>query len=406
MLKKLRVKFILINMTIVTIMLGVIFSLLYYSTSNNLKQETNRMMETIVSNPTKPSSIIKPDMGVNLPFFSVQINRFGEVTDAYSSYFDVSDVDELNTILTLTYNAKEEKGIIKDYNMRYLRKETPIGVRIVFVDMSSELSILRNLIKTFLFVGSAAFLVFLGISILLAKWAVKPVEEAWLQQKQFVADASHELKTPLTVIMTDVELLGAEDCPIEDRKPLTDSIRTMSVQMRGLVENLLDLARLDNGSVKEESTTISLSEVVTDTSMLFEPVFFEKGLSLRYEVEEDILVNGVSTQLKQLVSILLDNAGKYSSPEGETYVKLTNHTHKHALLEVANQGEAISDEDIKNIFKRFYKADKSRAMNHSYGLGLSIAQHITEQHHGKIWCESKDGYNHFYVEIPTINTIH
>ena len=87
-------------------------------------------------------------------------------------------------------------------------------------------------------------------------------------------------------------------------------------------------------------------------------------------------------------------------PGGETIVKLSRNTHKHCLLEVSNQGEAISSEDLKNIFKRFYRADKARAMNHSYGLGLSIAQSITEEHHGKIWAESQDGYNRFYVELP------
>lgn len=116
--------------------------------------------------------------------------------------------------------------------------------------MTNEESTLHNLIRTFFLFGIAAFLVFLGISIFLARWAVKPVQRAWDQQKQFVADASHELKTPLTVIMTDAELLHAPDCPEEDREPLSEGILTMSSQMSGLVENLLDLARIDNGSIK------------------------------------------------------------------------------------------------------------------------------------------------------------
>lgn len=400
MLKKLRLKFILINMAIVTLMLGVIFGLLYYSTSRNLERDSIQMMENLAFSPAKPKPPNKPRGDVHLPYFSILIDRDGKAIETDGNFFDLSDEEQLNSILALTYDTESESGVLKEYRLRFLRSETPMGPRIVFADMTSEQSTLNNLIRTFLMIGSAAFLIFLGISIFLARWAVKPVDLAWQQQKQFVADASHELKTPLTVIMTDAELLHAPDCPEADREPLSDSILSMSYQMRGLVENLLDLARIDNGSVKEEYCTVSFSDILSDAVMMFEPVFFEKELPLRYEIEKDIQVNGIPSHLKQLVGILLDNAGKYASFGGETFVKLNRSGHKRCLLEVSDQGEPINCEDLKNIFKRFYRADKARAMNHSYGLGLSIAQSITEEHHGKIWCESRDGYNRFYAEIP------
>lgn len=400
MLKKLRLKFILINMTIVTIMLGVIFGLLYYSTSRNLERESMQMMESVAMNPMPQKPPNQHHDEVRLPYFSVMINRAGEAVEIGGGFFDMSDKEYLRELLQVTYDTHTSSGVLKEYNLRFSLKELPMGQLIVFADMTSEQSTLHNLIRTFSIVGSAAFLVFLAISILLARWAVKPVDRAWQQQKQFVADASHELKTPLTVIMTDAELLRAPDCPETDRKTLTDSILAMSYQMRGLVENLLDLARIDNGSVKEEYSTVSFSEIVSEAAMTFEPVFFEKGLPLHYEIEPDIQVSGIPSHLKQLICILLDNAGKYASSGGETFVKLSRSGHKRCLLDVSDQGEPISDEDIKNLFKRFYRADKARAMNHSYGLGLSIAQSIAEEHRGKIWCESRDGYNRFFVEIP------
>lgn len=400
MLKKLRLKFILINMTIVTIMLGVIFGLLYYSTSRNLERESMQMMESVAMNPMQLGPPNKPPKDVRLPYFSVMINHAGEATEIGGGFFDMSDREFLRELLEVTFDTHTNTGVLKEYNLRFSLKELPMGKCIVFADMTSEQSTLQNMMRTFFIVGSAAFLLFLGISILLARWAVKPVDLAWQQQKQFVADASHELKTPLTVIQTSAELLHAADCPERDRKTLTDSILTMSCQMRGLVENLLDLARIDNGSVKEEYSTVSFSDIVSETAMTFEPVFFEKGLPLHYDIEPDICVNGIESHLKQLISILLDNAAKYAAPGGETIVKLSRGTHKHFLLEVSNQGEAISDEDLKNLFKRFYRADKARAMNHSYGLGLSIAQSIAEEHHGKIWAVSMDGYNRFYSELP------
>ena len=400
MLKKLRLKFILINMTIVTIMLGVIFGLLYYSTSRNLEHESLQMMRNLALSPAKPTPPNKRRGDVHLPYFSILVDREGNAIEADDNFFDLSDTEQIDSLLALTYETNTESGVLKEYRLRFLRVQTPMGSRVVFADMTSEQSTLDHMIKTFLIVGSAAFLAFLAISILLARWAVKPVDRAWQQQKQFVADASHELKTPLTVIMTDAELLHAPDCPETDRKALTDSILAMSYQMRGLVENLLDLARIDNGSVKENIRTVSFSDIVSEAAMTFEPVFFEKGLPLRYTVEPDVQISGIPSHLKQLTGILLDNAGKYSSPGGETIVKLGRGMYKHCLLEVSNQGEPISDEDLKNLFKRFYRADKARSMNHSYGLGLSIAQSIAEEHHGRIWAESQDGWNRFSVELP------
>ena len=400
MLKKLKLKFILINMTIVTIMLGVIFGLMYYSTSHNLERESMRMMESIAINPMQLRPPNKSHDDVRLPYFSVMINRAGEATEIGGGFFDISDREFMRELLQVTFDTHTNTGVLKEYNLRFSLKELPMGQCIVFTDMTSEQSTLRNMVRTFLMIGSAAFLVFLGISILLARWAVKPVDHAWQQQKQFVADASHELKTPLTVIQTSAELLHAPDCPEADREPLSGSILTMSSQMRGLVENLLDLARIDNGSVKEECSIVSFSDIVSDAALMFEPVFFEKGLPLRYEIEPDIRVNGISVHLKQLIGILMDNASKYVSPGGETFVKLSRGTLKRCLLEVSDQGEPIRKEDLQNIFKRFYRADKARSMNHSYGLGLSIAQGIAEEHHGKIWADSEDGYNRFYVELP------
>ncbi len=382
-------------------MLGVIFGVLYCSTAANLERESMVMMENLTI-PPKPDLPDKPPENIHLPYFSMLLDRNGNVTETESNFFDTSDKERLNKILQQSFSLNAESGELKEYNLRFLRTETPRGPRIIFVDMTSERSTLRNLISTFIIIGSAAFLVFLAISIFLARKTVKPIELAWRQQKQFVADASHELKTPLTVIMTDAELLNSTDCPDTDRKPLCESILTMSTQMRGLTESLLDLARMDNASTIAELETVNFSETAAETVMMFEPVFFEKGLTLNYEIEPDIRVNGISAHLKQLAAILLDNAAKYSAPGGDTYVKLSRSGHKRCLLEVSDRGEPMSKEDINNIFKRFYRADKARAMNHSYGLGLSIAQSITEEHHGKIRCESSGGYNRFFAEIQCL----
>jgi len=404
MLKKLRLKFIIINMTIVTLMLAVIFGMLYYSTSRDMEEESLRSMSSLTLKPAQPMVPVPDGDSFRLPYVQVFLNRAGEMTDVIGNLDDLSGEDELLELVTEVIQSPTSTGVVKEYNLRYSRTDTPLGQSIVFADMTFEQFTLKSLIRTFAVIGSAAFLVFLGISILLSRWAVKPVAKAWQQQRQFVADASHELKTPLTVIMTDAELLHSPDCPEEDRRLLSGSILTMTGQMRGLVESLLELARIDGGTVKARMETLCLSQTVSESAMLFEPVFFEKELSFRYEIEPNIMMNGIPGQLKQLTDILLDNAAKYASPGGETILKLCRSTRNECLLDVSNQGEPIAQEDLANLFKRFYRADKARKMDHSYGLGLSIAQSITQYHHGSIQAKSESGINRFIVKLPLNST--
>lgn len=286
--------------------------------------------------------------------------------------------------------------------MRFYRVVTPKIQRIVFADISSELKTLHNLIESCVFIGAISFVIFLGISILLAHWTVRPVDRAWRQQRQFVADASHELKTPLTVIMTNAELLQSTDYDTESRTRFAGNILTMSQQMRSLVEGLLDLARFDNGQRHMAFSRQDFSKLVSDAVLPFEPVFYEKGLRLSTEVEDGIALYGSAQHLRQLVEILLDNAQKYSAEQGETKVQLRKQGRNHCLLAISNPGTELTKADLKNIFKRFYRVDQARSRTGSFGLGLSIAQSITQEHRGKIWAESVGGRNIFYVQLPVI----
>lgn len=275
------------------------------------------------------------------------------------------------------------------------------GQIIVFADISSEIATMRNLYRTCIIIGLGSFASFLVISIFFARWAVRPVEEAWAQQRQFVSDASHELKTPLTVILTDAEMLKSPRFDEAHKAQFVDNILTMSNQMRGLVESLLQLARVDNGAIqKMPLTNIDLSGLVSDELLTFDALFFEKGLTLAEDITDGITVHGSTQHLKQVVEILLDNAQKYSAPHGTVQVTLQKSGAHHCLLSVADPGDAISPEDLKKIFQRFYRIDEARAMNHSYGLGLAIAENIVKNHKGRIWAESEGGINTFRVELP------
>ena len=225
---------------------------------------------------------------------------------------------------------------------------------------------------------------------------------AWDQQRQFVADASHELKTPLSVIMANAELMQGEDLVEEDRITYSGNILSTTYQMRSLVENMLEMARVDNGTVKMNFDIVDFSQLVSDAALSFQLLYEEQGMGLRCAVPDGVQLYGSEQHLYQVMDVLLDNALKYSTPESMVSVDLANNG-KNCLLSVASPGEPISREDLKNIFKRFYRADKARAMNGSYGLGLSIAESIVESHKGKIWAESEEGLNTFFVQLTMNN---
>ncbi len=402
MIKKLRFKFVMINMSIVTIMLCVILGLVFYFTRANLEAESINMMRNIGSQPFQLEIPNALGEDVRLPYFTIQLGLRGEPVATAGGYYDLSNIEFLDDIIDVILTSPKTFGVIEKYNLRYYRVDTPLNHCLVFSDISSERATLDNLMKSCFFIGGLSFLMFLSVSILLSKWAVKPVDLAWKQQRQFVADASHELKTPLTVIMTNAELMQSPEYDEESKLKFLSGILTMSGQMRGLIEQMLELARADNTDSKEVFGVANFSKLVSNALLPFEPVFFERGLTLAVQIEENIKVAGREDRLCQVLDVLLDNAQKYSKETGTTWVTLKKRGKGHCLLEVANEGERILPEELKNIFKRFYRIDQARSRTGSFGLGLSIAESIVTQHCGKMWAESEDGMNSFYVELPCL----
>ena len=400
MLKKLRIKFICINMVIVTVMLCVILSLVLHSTRTNLKNESLRAMQSIAASPdTLIFGQPGEDESVRLPYFMLLLKN-NHITIIGGDYYDLSDEEMLREILQAATDASGETGILENYSLRYYRTTSSLGDVCVFADASGELATMQSLRTTCIIIGAVSFFVFLTLSFFLAKWAIKPVEQAWQQQRQFVSDASHELKTPLTVILTNAELLQAPEQSEESRARFAENILTMSHQMRGLTEELLQLARVDNAQTSAPMEALELSKLISDAVLPFEPLFYEKGMPFEAQIEPNIIVKGSAAHLRQIPEILLDNAQKYADPNTKVTLTLCRRGYSRCVLTVSNYGEPLSQEELKNIFKRFYRADKARAMNHSYGLGLSIAESITAMHHGAIHAQSANGLNTFIVELP------
>ena len=398
MLRKLQIKFVAINMSIVTVMLCVILGLVMHFTQTRLEQSSLDMMRAMAMDGSRPR---KPDADApapRLPFFILDGTPAGEEDREAVSWFDLSDPKLVEQLYDEGRSAPGDSGIIPEYKLRFLRVKTPHRERIIFSDISGELNTMEGLRKSCLMIGSLSFFVFLGLSILLARWAVGPVARAWTQQKRFISDASHELKTPLTVISANAELLQA-DCDEKSRREFSGNILTMTHQMKALVESMLELARVDDGARKRRLGEVALSALVEAAALNFEALLYERGLELSCEVEEGITVRGDSGEIKQLTDILLDNAGKYSLTPGEVRLKLGKEG-RHALLELSNPAEPMDDTALKNIFKRFYRLDDARSRDGSFGLGLAIAQQIVTAHKGEINAAYREGRVCFTVRLP------
>lgn len=393
MLKKLRLKFVLVNMVIVTCMLLVIFGLTVEHTKSELDRECESALQTLAYGAQHPGE------GIRLPYFVIQINIHGNVSISGSSYHDLADEDFIQDLIQSVYTEEKTSGYLDEYELRYVVASGMFSQKLVFVDVSGHRAALDTLIQGCCIIGVAALVAFLVISILLARWAVKPVEKAWQQQKQFISDASHELKTPLTVIMSNAELLQSPEFDEKNKKQFADSILTMTRQMRNLVEGMLELARTENGQVKKSFAKVELSQKVSDALLPFEPVFFEKGLILESRIQPNIVLQGSWDHLRQVLEVLLDNAAKYAA-KGIVHVNLQRQGRGHCLLTVSNPGQPIEPKDLERIFERFYRVDAARSRTGSFGLGLSIARAIVREHNGKIWAQSNETGNCFFVQLP------
>ena len=402
MLKRLRIKFVAVIMSIVTVLFVVIFGLVLHFTKQNIERESIQMMRGLAFRPPAAFTMDRPDDSpdnIRLPFLTVNIGKDGELTAFGGNFYDTSDEEFIKKLVDAADSSKKDTGILSEYDLRYMKNNNGPVRSIVFADISSEKAMISGLVKNSVIIGLISYLLLFLISLLLAKWVTKPVEKTWNEQKQFIADASHELKTPLTVIMTNAEMMNDSSYTEKDRDNFSKNILSTSKRMRGLVESLLELARLDNNRIPLKFESIDLSRLINNSLLPFEPLFYENDMELSADIDEGINVEGDKEKLRQVVNILLDNALKYCDPADKVTVKLKKQS-ANCLLSVSGLGTPLSKDECQDIFKRFYRVDQSRNDSQSYGLGLSIADSIVSEHNGKIWAESMKGYNTFFVSLP------
>lgn len=403
MIRKLRWQFVAACMGLIAAVLAIVFGCVWTSAQNALERSSHLALEQALS---RRGGDLLPgfhqsggDDQVLLPYFTVQV--WG--TTVYvtgGTYSGLEDTDALTAILTDCLSQEADEGSLSDYSLRYLRQDDGLYTQIAFVDISLETAALRQMMASYLRIGLLSLLLLAGASFLLSLRVTRPVERAWRQQRQFFSDASHELKTPLTVILSNAEMLETSDLP-ERESRWRDNILSESRQMRKLVEEMLTLSRTEDAQRKPTVADVDLSDLSEDCALAFEPVAFEAGKPLSWDVTPGLTVSGDGEKLRRLLSILLDNAAKYGAP-GEGIVLSLRAERSQAVFSVSNGsgGHPIPPEELPRLFERFYRADASRGEQSGFGLGLPIAQAIAREHHGALRAESDQQTTRFTFTLP------
>lgn len=325
-------------------------------------------------------------------FFTVALSYDGKVLEVKS---DIPSIHSNEKLIKLAYHVLEQHN---DYGVEghfsFYRMDKGGYILVTFMDNTVVYESAMTLFRYTLIFGGVAMALFFFLSRFLAKKIVAPLEESYQKQRQFISDAGHELKTPVSIVSANAELLSRE---LGDNQWL-QNIQYENERMGILVGQLLDLARTEN--VVSQMEHIDLSHLVAGETLPFESVAFEKGLVLSSNIASGIVVEGNSTQLKQLTSILLDNAIRHSKADGQVRLTLTK-DHGAAELSVVNHGDEIPLGHREQIFERFYRVDPARnGEDKHYGLGLAIAKAIVNAHHGHIKVLCYNSLVEFRVNLP------
>lgn len=396
MIKKLNQRiFLLIMVSLSIIILGtiIIFAILNYNNTINMN---NFMMDRFMGEEPKKSPDgriedykIKPETAIDGVYnFLIQ----DSIIVQSSATSNDKTINEY--ALKVTKN-NTEKGMIGKYIYK-VRKINPNTIRITFVENEDAVSHIRWVFSFSIIIAFGSIIAIYKIAKKVSKMIVKPVEETFEKQKQFISDASHELKTPLAVIEANADVLENE---IGTNKWIS-YIQNESDSMNKLINELLLLAKIENVDNLKEYKQLNISKEVEIMLSMFESMAYEKQVSIKSKISENITMNGNKEDIEHIVSTLTDNAIKHTKAKGEVEVILKKEKNE-IILEVKNMGDPIPKEEREKIFERFYRIDKSRNRNEKrYGLGLAIAKSTIEKYNGKIEVFYKDNFTVFKVTIP------
>lgn len=395
MIRALRWKVVAMFMALITVVLSVVLTGVYFSSRRTAAESTVRALNQALESGGRFGPLRPGSQGGSVPYFVADVHSDGTVMVSGSEYFDLDDEEKLLEIINAALGRSEDGGVLEEYALRYQKHAGDLGTLLAFADSSLETETVRSVAVNLLLGGLGALAALFVCSYWLSGLITRPVARAWESQKRFLSDASHELKTPLTVILSSAELLKAG---AGDTESYVDNIAAEGTRMKALVDSMLTLSRLEYLPTAARET-VDLSDLTEEAAMRFQPVAFEAGHELEDAIAEGVHLTGDREKLTQAVGVLLDNAIKYAAPGTPIALTLEKAGSK-GILTVENRGEVIPPEKLAHLFDRFYRADESRTGAEGFGLGLAIAQTIAQSHRGQIRCESDTRSTRFILTLP------
>ena len=406
MISKLRKKFIIVSMLSVTLVLGVLIAVINIFNYKEVIRNADDVLNILTANQGEfppdtmpdplrddpfggPGNMMggrgnqkSPEMRYEARFFSILLDNDGKAMVIDTGRIAAVDSSEAAELAESVFKSGKTKGFLKGY--RFRRNDVEDVTLVVFYDCGRSLDNARSFLWISIIISAIGLLIVFALIALSSKAIIKPVAETYEKQKRFITDAGHELKTPLAVINADCDVLEMENEDGENEW-VTD-IRKQTERLTELTGRLIYLAKTEEGSKTDMmKLDFPLSDVVSEETESFKGLAKSSGKTIETSITPDISYNGDPKAITQLVSILMDNAIKYSPDGGSVKVSLHRNGSKTVLAVTNDTKETVSKEDMKRMFDRFYRTDKSRnSETGGYGIGLSIAKGITESHGGKI----------------------
>ena len=391
MLNALRKKFIVTIMLLVGLLLTVLLGVIGAYTYQNLRSDLQTALVRAVQpwdggDELPPGGVTLGDEQQEDSYLAILAVNYHKRTGTISRMSqDVFMEDAiLEKAVDYVRNSDAASGTIPEYHLVYYKNEGENDVLMSFASSRYVTSTWMGYLVLFVLLEIAALGIVYGISCFVSRLAIASIEKVWQEQKRFIADASHELKTPLTVIMANNSILRAQgDAPVSSQMVWLDSTEAEARHMQTLIHDLLLLAQNESGVQERPFVQLDFSNLVTRAALQFEAVAYERGILFTEHIEPEILLWGDEVQLHQLVMSLLDNAVKYEAVGGAITVGLKRERER-VQLEVQNAATVIPAEDLPHLFERFYRSNQERTADGSFGLGLAIVRSIVEHHRGRI----------------------
>ena len=401
MIRKLRFKFILLTMTVLLAVLVVIIGGINMANYANVVNNADTVLSLLSENHGHFPNLsffshrLRKDLSPELPFesrfFSVLLDENWMSLQTETGNIAAVDVESAIAMAQTAAAKKSGTGFLGDY--RYQKVQEGTRVRIIFLDCGRSLESFRTFLFASILISLCGFLVVLAVVTLLSGRIMRPFAESYEKQKRFITDAGLEIKTPLTIINANVDLLEME---LGENECLAD-IQQQTERLTGLTNDLVYLARMEEAENSLELVEIPISDVVSETVAPFQTVAQSQGKAIQCAIQPMLSMKGNQKAIQQLLSILVDNALKYA-PEGDTIRARLEKQGKTIRLRVTNRTlTPVRAEELSHVFDRFYRTDPSRnSATGGYGIGLSVAKAIVNAHGGKIQAETEDG-NSFQI---------